>query len=429
LDPVTIDSSSIVQNQIIYELPKSFSFTSNKTLKSISGISLIEPESKKDFPITSVFNDTNIALSLAEDLPRNVNFILTIEKIESIDGAYLSEPYSITFKTSAGPQVQGVNIGSYKVSPYSSISLTFDIELDLNQSISDYVSLTSGDIEIPSKISIQNNVLTINPTAPLGVCASFVVSVKEDGIKSKFGVSGNSAWSMQSRTTCQQTFSIGNSVQGRSIIGYKFGNGSTKILFVGGMHGDEKSSVYTLNSFIDDLERNYSSIPADKTVIVIPNSNPDGFIASSRVNINNVDLNRNFPTNDWTSGVFMPGNRFLELGGGASPLSEPESSALASYTTSLSPRLTLTFHATGRAVFANDAGDSKAISNLYAQKSGFTSFNSADSDTFFSYPTTGEYEDWLRDGLNLPGLLVELAGVGSNEFTRQKPALWAMLNL
>jgi protein MpaA len=195
------------------------------------------------------------------------------------------------------------------------------------------------------------------------------------------------------------------------------------------MHGNEKSSVHTLTSFIEDLERNSSNIPENKTVIVIPNSNPDGFVASTRTNANNVDLNRNFPAYDWTSGVYMPGNVFLEMGGGATPLSESESSVLASYTSGLSPRVVLTFHATGRAVFANDAGDSKVLADLYAEKSGFTSFNSDDSDSFFSYATTGEYEDWIHDKLNLPALLVELASVGNNEFNRQKSALWAMLSL
>lgn len=428
LDPVIITSGSIAQNQIVYDLPKSFSFTSNKPLKSVTGVSLIATDDKTNYPVTSEIKDSDISISLAEDLPRNTNFTLTIKSIEATDGAYISEPYSVSFRTSAGPQVQGVSIGSYNVSPYRSISLTFDIELDPNQPISEFVSITANGNSVPSSVSVQNNTVLINPNGSLGTCASFIVEVKDE-LKNKFGVSGNSAWSMQSRTTCQQTFSIGNSVQGRSIIGYSFGNGSTKILYVGGMHGDEKSSVYTLNSFIDDLERNYSSIPADKTVIVIPNTNPDGFASSSRVNINSVDLNRNFPTYDWTSGVYMPRDVFLEFGGGLAPLSEPESAALASYTRSLSPRVALTFHATGRAVFANDAGDSKAIADIYAQNSGFTSYSNADSDTFFSYPTTGEYEDWLRDGLNLPGLLVELAGVGGNEFYRQKPALWSMLNL
>jgi murein peptide amidase A len=428
LDSVVITVGSVAQNEMIYDMPKSFSFTANKSLKSVTGVSLRSSENLTYYIMTTEINDTNLTLSLTEDLPRNTSFTLTIQYVESTDGAYMYEPYSLLFRTSAGPQVQGIDIGNYKVSPSASITLTFDIELDQNQSISEYISLSTSNGIIPSSISIQNNSLTILPSISIGVCTTFTVNVK-DGIKNKFGVSGNSAWNLQSRTTCQQSFSIGTSVQGRSITGYKFGSGPIKILFVGGMHGDEKSSVRTLSSFIDDLERSYASIPVDKTVIVIPDTNPDGYLASTRVNANNIDLNRNFPTNDWTSGIYMPRNVFLELGGGTSPLSEPESLALASYTASLSPRVVLTFHATGRAVFANDAGDSKQLADIYAEKSGFTSFNSSDSNTFFSYPTTGEYEDWLRDKQNLPALLVELAGVSNNEFTRQKPALWAMLSI
>jgi murein peptide amidase A len=428
LDPVVINDSDIQQNEVIYSILSEFILTSNKPIKNLSGLSLKSEDGETAYPISEKITDSTIAIKLLDNLPRNTTFKLNIDSIESIDGAYLSEPYSLTFKTSAGPQLQNISIPSYKVSPSSAITLTFDIELDENQPLEKSISITNNSGLIPSRISVQNNIVTIRPINNLPGCSSFTVSVTNE-LKNKFGVYGSSLWSTTARTTCQQVFSIGNSVQGRSITAYKFGSGATKILYVGGMHGDEKSSVSTLTSFVDDLERNYTNIPANKTIIVIPNTNPDGFVASTRTNANNVDLNRNFPTFDWTSGVYMPRNVYLEMGGGATPLSEPESSVLANYTSGLSPRVVLTFHATGRAVFANDAGDSKAIADIYADKSGFTSYSDADASSFFSYPTTGEYEDWIRDKLNLPALLVELAGVSNNEYTRQKPALWAMLNL
>lgn len=428
LDPVTITSSSMKPNELIYDIPKSISITTSKPISRLSQATLESDDTKTIIPLTLETSETTVTYTFSGDLPRNTSFVFTIENITSTDGSYLAQPYVLNFKTSDGPRVQGVNIGNYRVSPSSAITITFDVGLDASQPIADYVSLVGESGAIASTISIQNNSLTIRPTSSLGACNAFTVAIK-DGIKNQFGVSGSSAWSKQSRTICQQVFSIGTSVQGRSITAYRFGTGATKILVVGGMHGDEKSSVRTLTSFVDDLEQNYTSIPADKTVIVIPNSNPDGFNASTRTNANGVDLNRNFPTFDWASGVYMPRNVFLEMGGGATPLSEPESSVLASYTRNLSPRVVLTFHATGRAVFANDAGDSKTIADLYAEKSGFTSYSDADASSFFSYPTTGEYEDWIRDKLNLPALLVELASVGNNEFARQKPALWAMLSL
>lgn len=428
LDPVTIIGSSIMQNEQIYDTPKTIQLSTDKPISRVGNISLFSTENSIIFTTNSKVDNKSLTIEILDELPRNTNFKLSIDSITSDDGSTLTNPYTLSFKTSAGPQVQSINIGDYKVSPNTSITLTFDIELDQNQSLSELLSISNENGVISASTSIRNNTATIKPTGSLGTCNSFTITLK-DGIKNKYGVSGNSAWNKKSRTICQQTFSIGSSVQGRSITGYRFGSGATTILVVGGMHGDEKSSVRTLTSFVDDLEQYYSAIPSDKTVIVIPNTNPDGFSASTRTNSNNVDLNRNFPTFNWTSGVYMPRNVFLELGGGSSPLSEPESSALANYTSRISPRLVLTFHATGRAVFANDAGDSKALADIYAERSGFSSFSNSGSDTFFSYPTTGEYEDWIRDKLGLPALLVELASVGNNEFPRQKPALWAMLSL
>ena len=124
------------------------------------------------------------------------------------------------------------------------------------------------------------------------------------------GISGSSAWSLNSRTICQSTFSIGTSVQGRSITAYRFGSGGSYVVFVGGTHGNEQSSVHSLNSFIDYVERHYDNIPGNRTIVIIPNINPDAYAKNQRTNANNVDLNRNFPANNWKQGVIMPGGAF-----------------------------------------------------------------------------------------------------------------------
>lgn len=427
LDPVTILTSSIAQNENVYTKPNEVILTTNKTLRSASKITLKSTDTQLDYPVTTKMTDQSLSIAFKDELPRNTGFTLQIEDIVSSDGAFLTEPYILHFKTSAGPQLQSSSIGSYKVNPGSSITLTFDVELDPNQQITDSVKLVSGGNVIASVVSIRNNTVTINPVDILNSCTTYAVSVN-DQISSKFGVTGGSTWSMQTRTICQQVFSIGNSVQGRSITGYKFGNGATKIVFIGGLHGNEKSSVLTLNSWIDELERNYQNIPADKSIVVIPNTNPDGYIASSRLNANNIDLNRNFPSSNWQSAVHIPGGIYLENGGGANALSEPESSAVANYLIGASPRLVLTYHATAGAVIYNGSGDSSALSTIYSDKSGYSNLSSAEEDGLFNYPTTGEMEDWLRDKRNVPTMLVELATQYSNNFTRQKSAMWAMLS-
>jgi hypothetical protein len=55
---------------------------------------------------------------------------------------------------------------------------------------------------------------------------------------------------------------IGTSVEGRPILSYEYGTGSTTLLFVGGMHGGyEWNSVLLAYEFIDQLENKTMSVP------------------------------------------------------------------------------------------------------------------------------------------------------------------------
>ena len=81
----------------------------------------------------------------------------------------------------------------------------------------------------------------------------------------------------------------------------------TRILLIGGIHGDEFSGVSIafkwLNKLAKDYSSNTSSIVNNYHWRVIPILNPDGLLQadgeSKRMNANDVDLNRNFPTADW----------------------------------------------------------------------------------------------------------------------------------
>jgi protein MpaA len=216
-------------------------------------------------------------------------------------------------------------------------------------------------------------------------------------------------------------------VLGTSITGYKFGSGGAAVVFVGGTHGNEQSSVLTLVSFIDSLEANFDQIPEAKTIYVIPNVNPDGYAANRRTNQHDVDLNRNFPANNWKSKVSMPDGSVLEAGGGEEPLSEPESSALASFILSISPRLVLTHHATGSLAIANESGISGTMASLYANQTGYTFLLNSNLGGTFAYDTTGAFEDWLHDKHGIPAILIEHSSAYSNEFWHHRAALWLMV--
>ncbi len=81
----------------------------------------------------------------------------------------------------------------------------------------------------------------------------------------------------------------------------------TRIMLVGGIHGDEFSGVSIAFKWLNKLAKAYSAEPTPTLNHyhwrVIPILNPDGLLLpdgqSKRMNANGVDLNRNFPTEDW----------------------------------------------------------------------------------------------------------------------------------
>lgn len=73
---------------------------------------------------------------------------------------------------------------------------------------------------------------------------------------------------------------------------------SKRILVIGGIHGDELTSVSTVFRWLSWVDQ---ADAARYSWRVIPVANPDGLLAkpATRVNVNGVDINRNFQTPDW----------------------------------------------------------------------------------------------------------------------------------
>ncbi|MEK6554580.1 MAG: DUF2817 domain-containing protein, partial [Bdellovibrionota bacterium] len=74
------------------------------------------------------------------------------------------------------------------------------------------------------------------------------------------------------------------------------------VLFMGGVHGDEPEGVALAESLLEWLKSD--SVSAKKTRLpwaLIPCLNPDGYLRGVRWNGNKVDLNRNYPSTDWSS--------------------------------------------------------------------------------------------------------------------------------
>ena len=130
----------------------------------------------------------------------------------------------------------------------------------------------------------------------------------------------------------------GSSVEANEITAYKTDVDADKYLYLmAGTHGDEVEGVYVLQQLFEWLKQEHAL--KDLPIVVIPILNPDGYRAQTRVNSHAVDLNRNYPTQNWTGEYKKDANN-----PGPAPLSEPENVFLDKLFHKYKPGLILTFH-------------------------------------------------------------------------------------
>jgi hypothetical protein len=128
------------------------------------------------------------------------------------------------------------------------------------------------------------------------------------------------------------------------------GNKGKRVLLVGGIHGDEFSSVSIVFKWLAQLERDPDSRFQWR---IVPVLNPDGLLMppsqSVRMNANGVDLNRNFPTSDWEQEAWDYWINITQRSErrypGPAPLSEPETAWLAGQIDSFRPDAVIAVHA------------------------------------------------------------------------------------
>ncbi|OYU43146.1 MAG: murein peptide amidase A [Burkholderiales bacterium PBB4] len=150
-----------------------------------------------------------------------------------------------------------------------------------------------------------------------------------------------------------------------------------RVMVVGGIHGDEMSSVSLVFHWMGLVQESMSDTPLPIVWRFFPSLNPDGLMArpAKRVNANGVDLNRNFPTPNWARDARKywelrtrkdprrwPGNR---------PLSEPESQFLVEQMNSFKPNLIISVHAPyGVLDFDGPAVPPSRLGRLYLDQVG-----------------------------------------------------------
>jgi predicted deacylase len=428
-NPVVIASSSIENSKIVYDKPQNLILTTDRPVIKLGEVNLISNKGKTNEKLVTTkarLEGQKIIIEWDEILARKSNFTLEIDSALASDGGSLANKYISTFTTSGGPRVKGINIRDRAVPLGQGFVISFDQTILPNQSISSLVKLKAAGADIPVNASVSGRTITLQPKKQLPFCAelSFLVS---NELLSSFGIKSDVGWSFSSRTTCATTYSIGNSVKGRQVTAYRFGSGSKIIMFNGAIHGDEGNSKRILDKWIDELQGNPGKIPTGKSIVVIPLVNPDGFAAGSRFNSKGIDLNRNFPANNWKASITLQNGQVAPTGGGVTPLSEQESLNLAAAISSHSPSLVVSYHSQGGIALANDVSGAWSFAKTYASKAGYAAKTNATIGNFFDYDTTGAFEDWLADKKGIPCVLVELSTKTSDEFNANKSAMWQMV--
>ena len=238
---------------------------------------------------------------------------------------------------------------------------------------------------------------------------------------------------------------IGKSVQGRDITAYHYGDGETKLLFVGGMHGGyEWNTVLLAYEFMDYLQATPTVIPKNIEVTVIPVLNPDGLqkvvgtagrfteanVPSSqaatvpgRFNANNVDLNRNFDC-DWQS---IGRWQSRQVDAGSKVFSEPESQALRDYVGARNPKAVVIWYSAAGGVFASNCHEgvlpeTRTITKVYADASGYPAY-----EDFDFYEITGDAINWLAKN-NVPAISVLLTTHEDVEWNKNRAGIEALLD-
>lgn len=241
----------------------------------------------------------------------------------------------------------------------------------------------------------------------------------------------------EGRLACEE---LTLSLDGRSIPVLRFGDAQARnhVLIQAGIHGREYITSRLVTDLLDDFLNACSDSIDDVMFHIIPMVNPDGVVISQRgpdaihdpalaeavrsmlasegssysmwkANARGADLNRNFPE-EWESLAGRePGSSRYR---GDTPLSEPESQALAEYLQRYDFKATVSYHSYGSVIYWEGAYTPElneinhSLATLFSQKCSYAlGTNEATS------VERGGFKDWALGTCGIPSVTIEIGAM------------------
>jgi protein MpaA len=179
----------------------------------------------------------------------------------------------------------------------------------------------------------------------------------------------------------------GRSLDGIPLTVYHPDADRVAILILATVHGDEAETTVLVSEALRCIA------PGELAAAVVLCGNPDGMLRGTRGNARGVDINRNFPTANWSPEPTYyksreSDTRDIALSPGAQPGSEPETTALIGLLERFKPRAVVSLHA---ALACIDDPTASPLGRQLAERTKLP------LQTDIGYPTPGSMGTWAGE--------------------------------
>ncbi len=214
-----------------------------------------------------------------------------------------------------------------------------------------------------------------------------------------------------------------NSPRGHEIAVWEYlaGEENAWLFLLGRFHGDEPEGEYLIRRLMEELRAGTAG-EILYNLLLVPCLNPDGKELNTRENANKIDLNRNYPTANFSPESVNPHSGKASAG---KPGSEIETQLMMALTALYEPARILSIHSDLHLVDYDGPAHDWA-----AEIAKLTGYKLVEN---VGYPCTGSFGTWAGVERQIPLVTLETPGARSDEdlariWEEVRPALLATLS-